>query len=98
MLPDSEGELQAAVLLYEYGIGRLSSSIFVPADHCGERTVLAPEPLRSLFAWQAAEYLLEHGAHLVFLTLRNGEFRWEDSGVSPDYGPARGPMPHGIVQ
>jgi hypothetical protein len=83
LLPDSGGELQAAVLLYEYGIGKLSSSIFVPADHCGERTVLAPEPLRSLFAWQAAEYLLERGAHLVSLTLRNGEFEWGDSGVSP---------------
>ena len=42
LLPDSAGELQAAVLLYEYGIGRLSSGIFVPADNCGERTVLAP--------------------------------------------------------
>jgi hypothetical protein len=88
LLPDSGGELQAAVLLYEYGIGRLSSGIFVPADHCGERTVLAPEPLRSLFAWQAAQYLLQGGAHLVFLALRNGDFPRVDSGVSPGLRPS----------
>ena len=83
LLPDSAGELQAAVLLYEYGIGKLSSGIFVPADHCGERTVLAPEPLRSLFAWQAAEYLMDRGAHLVLLTLRNGDFPLPDTAISP---------------
>jgi hypothetical protein len=83
LLLDSAGELQAAVLLYEYGIGKLSSGIFVPADHCGERTVLAPEPLRSLFAWQAAEYLIDRGAHLVLLTLRKGDFPLPDTAVSP---------------
>ena len=74
LCPNSEGELQAAVLLYAYGIGRVSSRIFVPADLHGERTVLAPEPLRSMVAWQAAESLLDHGAHLVLLSLRNGDF------------------------
>lgn len=74
LLPDSAGEPQAAVLLYEYGLGRISSGIFVPADLCGERTVLAPERLRSMIAWQAAEALLDRGAHLVFLSLRNGDF------------------------
>jgi hypothetical protein len=74
LLPNSEGELQAAVLLYAYGIGRVSSGIFVPADLNGERTVLAPERLRSMVAWQAAEFLLDHGAHLVLLSLRNGDF------------------------
>ena len=88
LLPDSAGELQAAVLLYEYGIGRLSSGIFVPADNCGERTVLAPEPLRSLFAWQAAEYLIDRGAHLVLLTLRNGDFPSPDSTASPRQRPS----------
>jgi hypothetical protein len=74
LLPDSAGELRAAALFYEYGIGSFSSGIFVPSDHCGERSVLAPEPLRSLVARQAAESLLDRGAHLVFLTLRNGDF------------------------
>jgi hypothetical protein len=82
LLPDSAGELEAAVLLYEYGLGAASSGIFVPSDHCGERTVIAPEPLRSMLAWQAAEFLLHRGAHLVFLTLRNGDFTSADSPVS----------------
>jgi hypothetical protein len=84
LLPDSAGELQAAVLLYEYGIGRASSGIFVPADHCGERTVIAPEPLRSLFACRAAEFLIDRGAHLVFLALRNGDFKSADFATSSD--------------
>lgn len=82
LLRDLAGELQAAVLLYEYGIGKLSSGIFLPADHCGERTVIGPTPLRALFAWQAADFLIERGAHLVLLTLRNVDFTSEDSAVS----------------
>ena len=84
LLPDSAGEPQAAVLLYEYGMGRMSSGIFVPADLCGERTVIAPEPLRSMIAWRAAEVLIDRGAHLVFLTLRNGDFTSADFAGSPD--------------
>jgi hypothetical protein len=84
LLPNSEGGLQAAVLLYAYGIGRVSSGIFVPADLHGERTVLAAEPLRSMVAWQAAESLLDHGAHLVLLSLRNGDFTALHSAASRD--------------
>jgi len=74
LLSSSAAELQAAVLLYEYGLGPISSGIFVPADLFGERSVLAPEPIRSSVAWQAAESLLDRGAHLVYLSLRNGDF------------------------
>ena len=84
LLPNLGGELQAAVLLYAYGIGRVSSGIFVPADLYGEQTVLAPEPLRSMIAWRAAESLLDHGAHLVLLSLRNGDFTALHSAGSRD--------------
>jgi hypothetical protein len=84
LLPDLAGELQAAVLFYEYGIGSVSSGIFVPADHCGERSVLAPEALRTLVAWQAAQFLIDCGAHLVLITLRDHDFSSTDSDVSRD--------------
>jgi hypothetical protein len=74
LLPGLTGQPQAAVLLYEYGIGPISSGVFVPADLFGERSVLAPERMRSTVAWQAAESLLDRGAHLVYLSLRNGDF------------------------
>lgn len=90
VLRDSMGVLQAAVFFYKYAIGGLSSGVYVPADHCGERTVLAPEPLRSLYAWQAAEFLIERGAHLVFLSLRNGDFTSGNFAVSADQ--QRGPL------
>jgi hypothetical protein len=74
LLPGVAGQPRAAVLLYEYGIGPLSSGVYVPADLFGERSVLAPESMRSAVAWQAAESLLGRGAHLVYLSLRNGDF------------------------
>jgi hypothetical protein len=74
LFQSSTRELLAAVLLYEYGLGPISSGIFVPADLFGERSVLAPEPIRSAVAWQAAKSLLDRGAHLVYLSLRNGDF------------------------
>jgi hypothetical protein len=74
LLRNSAAQLQAAVLLYEYGIGPISSGVFIPADMHGERSVLAPEPIRSAVAWHAAESLLDHGAHLVYLQVRNADF------------------------
>jgi hypothetical protein len=74
LLPGSAGEPEAAVLLYEYGLGPISSRIFIPADLFGKRTVLAPEAIRSAVAWRAAESLLDRGAHLVYLSLQNGDF------------------------
>jgi hypothetical protein len=74
LLPGSAGELEAAVLVYEYGFGPISSGIFVPADLFGKRTVIAPESIRSAIAWRAAEFLLESGGHLVYLSLQNGDF------------------------
>jgi hypothetical protein len=74
LLPGAAGELEAAVLLYEYGLGLFSSGIFVPADLFGKRTVLAPKAIRSAVAWRAAESLLDRGAHLVYLSLENGDF------------------------
>jgi hypothetical protein len=74
LLPGSAGELEAAVLLYEYGVGPISSGIFIPADLFGKRTVLAPERIRSAVVWRAAESLLDRGAHLVYLSLENGDF------------------------
>ena len=58
VLAGAHGELKAAVLFYEYGIGRVSTGIFVPADHCGDRSVLAAEALRARVACGAIEFLL----------------------------------------
>jgi hypothetical protein len=64
----------AAVLLYEYRIGGISTGVFIPSDFDGARTVLAPEHLRCLIARQAAEFLIDRGALLVLLSVSNGDF------------------------
>jgi hypothetical protein len=74
VLSDPGRRPYAAVLLYEYRIGGISTGVFIPSDFDGERTVLAPEHLRCLIARQAAEFLIDRGALLVLLSVSNGDF------------------------
>jgi hypothetical protein len=66
--PNNSHEVEAAVLLYEYQMGGFASRILVADYHGGDRTLIAPEPLRVQAAFLACEALLKGGAFAVQLT------------------------------
>lgn len=80
-LAGEEGELRAAIFLYEYCPWGVPTRIFVPADYYGLRNVLAPPEMRSAISQQAAHFLIERGACLVLITIADGKFP-PDSGGS----------------
>jgi hypothetical protein len=87
LLSDPGQSPYAAVLLYEYRIGGISTGVFIPSDFDGERTILAPDHLRCLIARQAAEFLVDRGALLVLLSVSNGDFSSTNVGGSPHIHP-----------
>lgn len=66
--PTNSERIEAAVLLYEYQVSGIASRIFVADYHGGDRTLIAPAPLRVQAAFLACEALLKTGALAVQLT------------------------------
>ena len=61
-------KIEGAVLLYEYQVSGIASRILVADYHGGDRTVIAPAPLRVQAAFLACETLFKRGALAVQLT------------------------------
>jgi hypothetical protein len=81
-------DLDGAVLLYEYRIAGCGTGVFATDDITGERTVIAPRPVRTEVAQLACHKLLERGAQTVMITLEGkadaGSDAWPQSAsVSP---------------
>ena len=70
-------EIEGAVLLHEYQMMGQGLQIFVSEDLGGERNVIAPLSSRSLVAARACRFLLDRGAHLVLLSVKDGTFNQE---------------------
>ena len=70
----ASGELESAVLLSEYLVGRVPTGVFLPVDFSDYQSVLAPEESRSEVAAQAAAFLMHGRALVVLLSLRQGDF------------------------
>ncbi len=66
-----------AVLIHEYQVAGIPLKIFVTDDHAGERNVLAAEAVRSAVALRVVNQLVERGAHLIVLSLRDAVFTGE---------------------
>ena len=68
--------LEGAVLVHQYRLLGLPLGVFITEDSGGERNILGSEETRSALAVRAAHYLLRgRDAHLVVLSLQNGQFR-----------------------
>ena len=62
-------DLDGAILLYEYQIAGHGTGVFATDDLTGERTVIAPSPIRTEVVQVACHQLLERGALTVMITL-----------------------------
>ena len=71
---DPTGEVESAVLLSEYRVGRVPTGVFLPVDFSDYQSVLAPEEMRSAVAGEAVAYLMRRRALVVLLSLRRGDF------------------------
>jgi len=58
---------RGAVLLYEYRYAGVGTRVFASSDAIGRRNVFAPLAARAALAANAAQTLVERGAHLVHL-------------------------------
>jgi hypothetical protein len=66
--PTSPDEIEGAILLYEYQVSGFGCRVFVADYHGGDRTVIAPAPLRAEIASLGCRALLSRGALAVQLT------------------------------
>jgi len=64
-------QVESAALLFEYHIAGVGTGAFTTDDMAGFRTVIAPEGSRARVAAQAANVLLQHGAHHLLLSYAN---------------------------
>jgi hypothetical protein len=65
-------DLWGAVLVYEYRVLGLGSSLFTASDYNGSRAVIAPPKLRRQVSAAVCRYLMDHGAQIVLLNLEPG--------------------------
>jgi hypothetical protein len=65
-------DLWGAVLVYEYRVLGLRSSLFTASDYNGSRAVIAPPKLRRQVSAAVCRYLMDHGAQVVLLNLEPG--------------------------
>ncbi len=65
-------DLRGAVLVYEYRVLGVGSSIFTTCDFNGSRTVIAPAMSRRQISAAVCRYLMEHGAQIVLVSLEPG--------------------------
>jgi hypothetical protein len=79
--PRSSGEIDAAILLYEYQVAGIGCRVFVADYHGGDRTVIAPPPFRAQVASRGCAALLSRGALAVQLTYQADPDRAEEFSV-----------------
>jgi hypothetical protein len=65
--------LLGAVLIFEQRIAGVGIGAFATNDRSGRGSVIARGPDRARIAGLAAEWLVQHGAHLVLMSFRDGE-------------------------
>jgi hypothetical protein len=65
-------DIKGAVLVYEYKVLGIKSSLFTTSDFNGSRAVIAPAAQRKQVSAAACRYLMEHGAQVVLLSLEPG--------------------------
>ncbi len=66
---DCDGEVGAAVLLFQYRLFGVASRVYSSADMTGRRTVIAPATERMRVAAAAVRLLLERGGQICLLTV-----------------------------
>ncbi|HXE07972.1 MAG TPA: hypothetical protein VN612_08755 [Acidobacteriaceae bacterium] len=72
MMSAITGEIEAAVLLYEYRVAGLGTGVFASDDTTGGRTVIARPSLRLEAATAALRRLMNMGAAAAFVTMEGG--------------------------
>lgn len=65
-------DLWGAVLVYEYRVLGIRSSLFTASDYNGNRAVIAPAKLRRQVSAAVCRYLMDRGAQIVLLNLEPG--------------------------
>jgi Acetyltransferase (GNAT) domain len=65
-------DIRGAVLVYEYKVFGLRSTLFTTADFNGNRAVIAPPALRRQISAAVCRYLMQRGAQVVLLSLDSG--------------------------
>ena len=65
-------DIKGAVLVYEYKVFGLRSTLFTTADFNGSRAVIAPPALRRQISAAVCRYLMQRGAQVVLLSLDSG--------------------------
>jgi len=65
-------DLWGAVLVYEYRMLGIGSSLFTASDYNGSRAVIAPAKLRRQVSAAVCRYLMDRGAQIVLLNLEPG--------------------------
>jgi hypothetical protein len=65
-------DLWGAVLVYEYRVLGIRSSLFTASDYNGNRAVIAPAKLRRRVSASVCRYLMDRGAQIVLLNLEPG--------------------------
>ena len=68
LLRRSSSQIDAAVLLFEYGLHGVGTRCFIPFDEDGYRSVIAPEEHRAEVVLQAGEVLVQRGAVLALIS------------------------------
>ena len=68
LLRRSHAQVDAAVLLFEYGLRGIGTRCFIPFDEDGYRSVIAPEQHRAEVVLQAGEILIRRGALLALIS------------------------------
>ena len=68
LLRRSSSQVDAAVLLFEYGLHGIGTRCFIPFDEDGYRSVIAAEEHRAEVVLQAGEVLVKRGALLALIS------------------------------
>jgi hypothetical protein len=76
-------DLVAAVLTYQYRLGRIPTRIFATTDIIGRRTVIAPPALRGQIALLATRFLIDHGAEVCLISYQEDAVSVEAQPVRP---------------
>jgi hypothetical protein len=76
-------DLVAAVLTYQYRLGRIPTRIFATTDIIGRRTVIAPPALRSPITLLATQFLLDRGAEVSLISYHDDLASLEGNPLRP---------------